>query len=57
MDKDFLKQLVLKIKSHSNCSDMNDIKIYFLIFELGLLGSITKEEFLFHLNEWLNIKK
>lgn len=56
MDKDFLEQLALKIKSHSNCSDMEDIKIAFFMFELGLLGRISKDEFLFCLNNWLDIK-
>ncbi len=56
MDKDFLEQLALKIKSHSNCSDMEDIKITFFMFELGLFCRIPTEDFLFCLNNWLDIK-
>lgn len=56
MDKDFLEQLALKIKSHSNCSDMENIKITFFMFELGLFCRIPTEDFLFLLNKFLDIK-
>ena len=42
MDKDFLEQLALKIKSHSNCSDMEDIKITFFMFELYFIDRKIK---------------
>ena len=54
MDQDLVEHIEEKLKSHSNCTDMQDLRLSFFLFECGLLNKTTKEEFIFFLNEFFS---